>query len=281
MPDKYAVIGDKRVINSHSPFIHTEFAKQTQQDLVYQAIVVENDLLSFLHKLQTQGFRGVNITMPYKEQAFAVLPKQAITSDRARVAEAINTLVFRENGDWFADNTDGVGLVRDITHNQKWQIFNRNILICGAGGAVRGILQPLLLEKPNRIVIVNRTVAKAERLVKQFAKRGDIDCCSLAEIDKKMHYLFDLVINGIADEHNLSLPKTVLAAKCYYYDIGYPRKAEKTAFLQWVNAQDIAQSGHCADGLGMLVEQAAESYVLWRGIKPDTQHVLCLLKEAL
>lgn len=267
----YAVIGNP-ISHSKSPIIHAQFAKQTQQDLFYTAINAPiNDFAQTLKKFFAEGGQGCNITLPFKQDAWAIVDTR---STRAEMAGAVNTIKIEENGNLFGDNTDGVGLVRDITLNQHYSLQNRTILLLGAGGAVRGVLKPLLDEKPAKVVVANRTVEKARELAMIFSQSGCVKACGLEELEGQQ---FDLIINGTSasiKEQTIQLPNHLLTQGGFCYDMMYAK--EPTTFLQWAKLQ---QASHCIDGLGMLVEQAAESFYIWRGIRPDTQPVLMMLRS--
>jgi shikimate dehydrogenase len=271
--DHYAVMGNP-IAHSKSPQIHTTFAQQTNQSLQYEAVLVGTKTGEFAQAVQTfqqAGGKGLNITVPFKQDAW----KLADTCyERAKRAEAVNTLWFNEQGRCIGDNTDGVGLVRDLTHNHNYQISGKRVLILGAGGAVRGILAPLLATNPAQCVIINRTVSKAEALVKLFASLGNVTSSTYNALTKQS---FDLIINGTSASLHGELPDLsddILTKNSCCYDMMYARTL--TPFLQWAKKQGAELA---VDGLGMLVEQAAESFYLWRGVKPDTAPVIRELRE--
>ncbi len=266
--DRYAVMGHP-VAHSKSPLIHAAFARQTSQKLVYTAIEVPLDGFSrAVADFAAAGGKGLNITLPFKQEAWALAKQRA---ERAERAGAVNTLIIAPQG-LRGDNTDGVGLVRDLTANHGIELARRRILVLGAGGAVRGVLEPLLEQHPSVLVIANRTQARAQALAELFGDLGPVRARGFAEL-KGQH--FDLVINGTAASLAGEVPpipaEVVQDAACY--DMMYGR--EPTAFLRWA-AQHGA--GQCMDGLGMLVEQAAESFYLWRGVRPRTQPVIETLR---
>ncbi len=271
--DHYAVMGNP-ISHSKSPQIHTAFAQQTNQSLQYDAILVGTQIGDFVQAVRTfrqAGGKGLNITVPFKQDAWNL---SDIRHKRAELAEAANTLWFDENGQRVVDNTDGIGLVRDLTHNHNYQIEGKRVLILGAGGAVRGILVPLLATNPAQCVIVNRTVSKAEALVKLFAGLGNVKSYTYDALAKQS---FDLIINGTsASLHGEmpSLPDRLVNANSCCYDMMYG--STPTPFLRWAK-----RAGLAVDGLGMLVEQAAESFYLWRGVKPDTAPVIKQIREQL
>lgn len=255
--DHYALIGNP-VHQSQSPFIHHWFAEQTQQQLKYSLLLTPLDgLEQALTNFQSQGGKGVNITMPFKQQAFSLVDS---LSERATQAQAINTIRFDQDGTRFGDNTDGIGLIRDL-YRQKITLRDKSILLFGAGGAARGILHFLLAECPAEIFIANRTANKAYDLAKKFS----VHTCTFPELGKDS---FDVIINSTGaslQDDLLQLPPKILNEDSFCYDISYGQGM--TPFLQWGQTQGAL----CSNGLGMLVEQAAESFYLWRGIKPNTQ----------
>ena len=276
MSDQYAVFGNP-IEHSKSPQIHRQFAEQTQQSLSYEkTLVPKQDFNTVTDKFFDTGGKGLSVTVPFKEQAYQYA--HSIT-DRARRAGAVNTLAVQSDGKVLGDNTDGVGLVTDIKNNLGWQIRHKRILILGAGGAVRGVLEPLLAEQPQHIVIANRTVDKALLLAKQFAELGYLLGCGY---DMLAEQPFDLIINGTsAGLHRQlpPLPDSLIVeqhqAQTACYDMMYA--AEPTVFVQWAQQRGALAS----DGLGMLVEQAAEAFALWRGVRPQTDNVMQSLRQGL
>ena len=271
MIDHYAVMGNP-VAHSKSPRIHTLFARQTQQQLRYDAILVEQgDFTRAVAGFLQQGGKGLNITVPFKQDAWALA---ATRSDRAERAGAVNTLVLDPGGRHFGDNTDGAGLVRDLLHNHGAVLKNKRLLLVGAGGAARGVIEPLLGEGPTLLVIANRTPDKAVQLARLFCDRGHTEGCGLDDVDGQT---FDIIINATAASLSgqvPALPENVVSAGSWCYDMMYADKP--TTFMNWA-----AQLGaeHCMDGLGMLVEQAAESFYLWRKVRPDTGPVIQALRQ--
>lgn len=272
-PDRYAVAGHP-IAHSRSPFIHALFAEQTGQHLVYGALdIAPEDFTREVNRFRSDGGRGLNVTVPLKEHAFAYAGQHG---ERALRAGAVNTLRFDADGSVFADNTDGPGLVRDLEVNHGCAIAGLKLLMLGAGGAARGVLGPLLDRSPRSVLLANRTRSRAEALADAFAGEGDVSCCALDAIPAGG---FDLVINatatGLTGAH-LPLSAGHLADGALCYDMMYgPRP---TAFLQQVRSLGAAR---CADGRGMLVEQAAESFFIWRGVRPQTAPVIARLSEAL
>jgi shikimate dehydrogenase len=267
MTDKYAVIGNP-IAHSKSPLIHEAFAKQTNQDISYERILAPLDGFEVtVRDLIAQGYKGVNITVPFKIEAFdMVLP-----SNRALDAGAVNTLRFLGT-EIRGDNTDGLGLVRDIKQNFGISIANKRVLLLGAGGAAEGVLHPLLEESPTLLVIANRTLEKASSMQKKV--EGKNESCSYFLNAKAFEDLagqqFDIIINatstGLTDTA-LPIPNTIFAKGCLAYDMMYGRE---TPFMK----QARENGAQVADGLGMLIEQAAEAFYIWRGVRPETQSVI-------
>lgn len=272
MTDQYAVFGNP-IEHSKSPAIHQTFAEQTGEAVTYTKQLVKADgFVAAADGFFAEGGKGLNITVPFKQDAYGYAAK---LTPRARRAGAVNTLMMQE-GVVLGDTTDGAGLVRDITENLGWQIATKRVLILGAGGAVRGVLEPLLDQQPQHIVIANRTVDKALQLSKGFAEMGYLCGCGLDMLEGQQ---FDLIINGTSvslQGGSLLLPDDLLVEGGQAYDMMYG--AEPTAFLQWAQQQGASA---VADGLGMLVEQAAESFNLWRGVRPKTKSVIAELRQQL
>lgn len=270
MTDVYAVVGNP-ISHSKSPKIHHHFAELTGQDLLYKAILIEKG--QFAEKVQKffqYGGAGMNVTVPFKQDAFAFADE---LSERAKRAGAVNTLMKLPNGRIYADNTDGAGLVRDLTFNHKVEIRSKRLLLLGAGGAVRGVFQPLLEEGPAELVIANRTLSKAEELAQDFAALGSVSASSFEQLSGS----FDLIINGTSASLSGDLPPVpvaVLKPGTVTYDMMYGKG--RTVFNQWAFANGVHKT---LDGLGMLVEQAAEAFFLWRGLRPQTAEVLERLKR--
>lgn len=273
MSDRYAVFGNP-IAHSKSPLIHAAFAKQTAQDMVYEGQRVEEG--GFAEAARTffaDGGCGLNVTVPFKLDAHAFANS---VSERAQLAGAVNTLKKMPDGTIFGDNTDGAGLLRDITQNLGWSIAGKRVLVLGAGGAVRGVVAPLLAENPQRVVIANRTLAKAEALVALFEAGVTARDKKLRASSLQIHARpFDLVINGTSASLGGEMPDldpAMLNTGACCYDMMYGKAL--TVFLRWAQ-QHGAQ---VADGLGMLVEQAAESFYLWRNVRPDTKPVMQMLQ---
>jgi len=270
--DRYAVIGNP-VAHSKSPFIHAEFASQTGQQLSYTAELVEiGGVANFVEQFAQQNGKGLNVTVPFKLDAFQLATR---LSERAQRAGAVNTLLIQGN-EIYADTTDGIGLLNDLTKNHQQTLKHKRILIVGAGGAVRGVLEPLLLEAPESLTIVNRTVSKAEQLAKDFSDFGNIIACDFNQLEGKQ---YDLIINGTSASLSGELPPlpdNLFSENALAYDMMYG--AQPTPFMLWAKQQGASQ---VHDGLGMLVEQAAESFYIWRKKRPETQGVIKKLREQI
>lgn len=283
MTDQYAVIGNP-IAHSKSPLIHEAFAKQTGQTLSYTRILAPLDgFEATVHDLIAQGYKGVNITVPFKFEAFNLSP-EAVLSIRAHAAGAVNTLVFRDKTLVTADNTDGAGLVQDIVTNLKVAIAGKKVLLLGAGGAASGVVLPLLTSRPHSLTIANRTLNSAILLRQKMLNLADeitmldwrnlasaMACITFSDLKNQS---FDIIINatsaGLTDAV-LPLPDTVFAQDCLAYDMMYGRE---TPFMK----QARENGAQVADGLGMLVEQAAEAFYLWRGVRPETKPVMAMLR---
>lgn len=270
--EDYAVMGNP-ISHSKSPSIHTLFAKQTQQSILYTAIHV--DLGGFkqaVGNFAATGGKGLNITVPFKQEAWALVNQR---SERAERAGAVNTIKI-ENEKLYGDNTDGVGLVNDLTINHGIELKGKNILLMGAGGAARGVLVPLLAQEPVALFIANRTPDKAKDLADDFSDAGNIRG---GGYDAIANLKFDIVINATAASLQGELPPlpdSLLKAHASCYDMMYA--AKPTPFMLWAREHKAEK---VLDGLGMLVEQAAESFLIWRGIKPETKRVIENLRQEL
>jgi len=271
MTDRYAVIGNP-IEHSKSPAIHAAFAAATGQEMEYGRILgTPGHFAEEVREFLAKGGKGLNITVPFKEDAWRLADER---SSRAELAGAVNTLIRLDDGRLRGDNTDGVGLVRDLEQNHGCRLNGRSILLLGAGGASRGVLRPLLEANPSRLVIANRTVAKAEALAADAAGLGPISGCGF---DALAGERFDLIINGTAAglrNEVPPLPTGILASGGVAYDMMYGD--EPTAFVRWGGAAGAAMA---LDGLGMLIEQAAESFYLWRGVRPRTAPVVDMLRR--
>jgi len=265
MTERYAVFGNP-ISHSKSPLIHTTFARQTGQDISYEAVLAPlHGFAAAVAEFAAAGGRGANVTVPFKEEAFRLAQ---VLTDRAAKAGAVNTLTFAA-GHITGDNTDGAGLVHDISDNLNFAIKNKRILLMGAGGAARGVILPLLAEAPASLTVANRTVAKAAALHEHFSS---IETCGYQDLAGKQ---FDLIINatssGLSDELP-PLPVDIFARGALAYDMMYGRV---TPFMRFAREQGAS----VADGLGMLVEQAAETFFVWRSVRPQTAPVIAQLRE--
>jgi len=269
--DRYAVVGNP-VAHSKSPLIHAAFAAATGQALSYGRLLAPLDgFAAAVAGFAAAGGKGLNVTVPFKLEAFALAREQTA---RAQVAGACNTLAWR--GDhWYGDNTDGAGLLRDLLHNVGATIAGGDVLILGAGGAARGIIVPLLAQAPRRLVVANRTQARAAQLAADFASDGPVAAIEPAALAGER---FDVVINATSIGLGAAVPRELWPAGMFApgalaYDLVYAN--DTTRFLRWAHEQGVTRT---ADGLGMLIEQAAESFALWRGVRPDTAPVFALLR---
>ena len=273
-PDPYAVIGNP-VAHSKSPEIHAAFARQTSHAIVYKRLFCEKGRFAeTVRAFAAEGGKGVNVTLPFKHEAFDFATGR---SARAEQAGAVNVLAFGggvDGKDILGDNTDGAGLVRDITVNRHHELRDKKILLLGAGGASFGVVGPLLQEAPRTLVIANRTVSKAQALQQRFGESAaacELAASSYAALAGQQ---FDVVINatsaGLSDEMP-TLPDRLFLPGALAYDMVY---GKTTPFMQFAHAQ----AATVADGLGMLVEQAAESFVIWRGVRPDTAPVIAAMR---
>jgi shikimate dehydrogenase len=264
MTDRYAVFGHP-IAHSKSPQIHAAFARQTGEDMRYDAILAPLDgFAGSVAEFAAAGGRGANVTVPFKEEAFRLADR---LTPRAERAGAVNTLVFDGAG-ILGDNTDGAGLVADLTRNLQRPLAAKHILLVGAGGAARGVVEPLLAQAPATLVIANRTVSRAQQLAELFG--GRVRACGFDALDAP----FDVVINATAASlagELPPLPPRVFGAGALAYDMMYGRDTPFLAFARKHGAST-------ADGLGMLVEQAAEAFYLWRGVRPDTAPVIAALR---
>lgn len=266
----YAVMGNP-VRHSKSPAIHRSFAAQCGIDLEYRAIEVETGgFAAAVQTFRASGGQGLNITVPFKLEAYALADRRGA---RAQQAGAVNTLRFETDGVIYGDNTDGVGLVRDLVVNCATPLSARRVLLLGAGGAVRGIVGPILEKGVAQLLVANRTVSKAKELVAMFAGQAEMDACGFGALAGRR---FDVVINATAASlqgEALPLPPDMFAANALAYDLMYDEAL--TPFLQWARKHGAAR---ISDGLGMLVEQAAESFFIWHGCRPQTDTVLAALR---
>ena len=269
MTDHYAVFGNP-IAHSKSPAIHAAFARQTGQAMDYTALLAPLEgFREAVRAFQAKGGAGANITVPFKEQAFELADQRTA---RAEAAGAVNTFKFQDGG-ILGDNTDGVGLVNDLVRNLGLSLNGKGILLMGAGGAARGVVRPLLEEGPAGVFIVNRTAAKAEELAHRFPGFPHL---AGGGFEQLVGHRFDVVINATAASlagELPPLPQEVFAPGAWAYDMMYGRETPFMAFAR-------AQGAHVADGLGMLVEQAAEAFFLWRGVRPETAPVIRQMRGA-
>jgi shikimate dehydrogenase len=265
---RYAVVGHP-IAHSRSPEIHAAFARATGQDIVYERLLAPLDgFVATVSAFAQSGGRGCNVTTPFKQEAFALCTER---TPRAELAGAVNTLSWAD-GRWKGDTTDGVGLVRDLANNLGLRLRGRSILLLGAGGATRGVVEPLLAQSPARLCIANRTIERAEALVDVFAALGPVEAVAPAALREP----FDIVVNATSAELSgeASLwPDAIVGTRTLAYDMSYAN--QPTAFMRWARERGAAG---VADGLGMLIEQAAESFFVWRGVRPDTRPVFALLR---
>jgi shikimate dehydrogenase len=275
-PDRYAVIGHP-VGHSRSPFIHEQFAAQTSQSIVYTTIdAPPAEFEATVRRFFATGGKGLNVTVPHKQAALTLVDE---LTPRAQRAGAVNTLALRKGAANFSllgDNTDGAGLARDLLNNHHVTIAGRRVLLLGAGGAARGVLAPLLGLKPSDLTIVNRNVIRARELAERFRDMGRLRAIGYADLDGEP---FDIVINATAASLAGELPAVppgIVNARSICYDMAYAR--DETPFVRWALQRGCARA---LMGLGMLVEQAAESFYLWRGVRPDTSSVLAALAAAI
>ncbi len=271
--DHYVVIGNP-IAHSKSPAIHARFAELTGLQVDYQRLLAPLDgFASTVHDFIAAGGKGANVTLPFKLEAFALATE---LSERARIAGAVNTLKF-EHGHIYGDNTDGIGLVADIVRNAGVSLHGKRLLLLGAGGAARGALLPLLQEEPASLTIANRTLAKAQDLQQQassLSDRCELQACRFENLQQP----FDVIINATSASINDEVPPlaaTVFGKDTLAYDMMYA--AAPTAFLRLA----ASHGAQCRDGLGMLVEQAAEAFALWRGVRPPSAPVLAEMRAAL
>ncbi len=269
--DRYAVFGNP-IAHSKSPEIHRLFAEQTAQALGYEPLLAPlDDFPGFARTFFEYGL-GANVTVPFKEEAYRLADR---LTERARRAGAVNTLNKLDGGALLGDNTDGVGLVRDLLDNAGVRLQGKRILLLGAGGAVRGVLEPLLAERPAALVIANRTLSKAEQLAREFAELGSVSASAFEPLEGP----FDVIINGTSASLGGELPRLadglVRADATFCYDMMY--SATPTPFCQWA----AGLGARTRDGLGMLVEQAAAAFELWRGVRPASAPVLAQLRGQL
>jgi shikimate dehydrogenase len=270
-PDRYALVGHP-VGHSRSPLIHQLFARQTGENMTYELIDATPDEFEIaVRGFAAAGGRGLNVTVPHKEAAFAL---SAILGPEARAARAVNTISLTAAG-IRGDNTDGLGFIRDVTVNNEQAITGRRVLLLGAGGAARGIVGPILAEQPASLVVANRTRERAETLERDFGKPDPLSILSFDELADLAAP--DIVVNatsaGLHGEQP-PFPSSLLSARTFCYDLAY--SVQSTPFVRWAEA---GGAGKAVQGWGMLVEQAAESFAIWRGKRPETASILKTLLQ--
>lgn len=269
--DRYVVFGNP-ISQSKSPFIHTLFARQTNQSLNYTtACPDKNAFIPAVSAFFSQGGKGCNVTVPFKEEAYQFATR---LTERAQLAGAVNTLKKLDDGEILGDNTDGEGLVQDLLQYQV-SLKGARILLIGAGGAARGVIKPLLDQHPQQIVITNRTHGKAVQLADMFALYGPITALPMDQIDES----FDVIINSTSSSLSKQLPEiapSIFSPSSVVYDMMYG--SGQTTFNQWAHQHGVTTA---YDGLGMLVSQAAESFMLWRGLRPGAKQILRELRKNL
>ena len=248
------------------------FAEQLGIELNYEKCFVEVDsFISSVKSFFDEGGQGLNVSVPFKEQAFQISNH---LSERAKVAGSVNTLKQHSDGSLFGDNTDGLGFELDLVKNLQWSIDRKNVLLIGAGGAARGILMNLLSLNPNKIHIFNRTSERAELLASEFTEHGNIKSCLIQDLEEENG--FDFIINATSaslQNTEIALPASVISETSSCYDLAYASSV--TPFLAWASLRGASIS----DGLGMLVEQAAESFFIWLGERPETEYVIDHLRN--
>ena len=265
-PDQYGVAGHP-VAHSWSPFIHGMFAKESEQNLVYRLFDIEPaQFRGEALRLLTSGVKGMNVTVPHKEAAAELVNS---LTPRASRAQAVNTIALQADNSLLGDNTDGIGLMRDLNGNLGFDVAGKRVLILGAGGATRGILAPLIEAGPQSLVIANRTLSRAQGLADAFADMFDIDTCEFKAVSGPP---YDLILNATSASlqgQMPELPPGLVSEETFCYDLAYGKG--HTPFTLWAKSLYAAR---ICKGWGMLVEQAAESFFLWRGVRPNTHTVL-------
>ncbi|HEY0666060.1 MAG TPA: shikimate dehydrogenase [Gallionella sp.] len=267
MTDRYAVIGNP-IAHSKSPQIHRMFAEQTRQDICYEAVLAPLDgFAATVDRLRKESYKGCNVTVPFKFEAFKLATS---LSDRAQLAQAVNTLKF-ESGDIFGDNTDGAGLITDIENNFQFQLRDKQVLLMGTGGAAYGAASALVKVHARLVTVGYRTKDKAQLLATRFNQRHElVHIVGYPDIRNQFELVINATSSGLSDEMP-PLPETVFAPGALAYDMMYGRE---TPFMKFARAH----GARVADGLGMLVEQAAEAFYIWRGVRPETAPVIAALR---
>lgn len=270
--DRYVVFGNP-IGHSKSPMIHKLFAEQTGQSLDYSTLLAPLEDFSGCATAFFQEGRGANVTVPFKEDAYRLANNLTARAERAG---AVNTLSKLADGSLLGDNTDGAGLVRDLTVNAGFSLTGKRILLLGAGGAVRGALEPLLAEKPASVIIANRTVDKAELLAELFCDLGPVSASGYDWLREPVDVIINATSASLTGDVPPIAPSLIEPGKTLCYDMMYGK--EPTEFCRWASEHG---AGVVMDGLGMLAEQAAEAFFLWRGVRPDTAPVLAELRRQL
>ena len=262
LKDRYAVIGNP-IEHSKSPDIHLLYADQTGEMLSYEKIFADvSQFTKVVNDFFSNGGKGLNVTVPFKNAAYEFVDE---LSDYAKHASAVNTIYKNSAGKYVGANTDGIGLLRDLKKTLRLQLQKKKILIVGAGGATQGIVEPLLNENPAELFIANRTVSKAEKIAKQFEEFGKISSCALSEIPKQVYEVVLHATSASLHSNNIELPSEIISPTTCCYDLLY--SDQDTPFMQWAKQHGAEQ---VIDGFGMLLEQAAEAFYIWRGKRPDT-----------
>lgn len=263
--DRYAVIGHP-IGHSKSPVIHQLFAEQTGQNISYTAIdVPPAELGAALKNFFASGGRGLNVTVPHKTQVMSLMNS---LTPQAKLAGAVNTITRLKDGTLEGDNTDGIGLIADLRDNLKFELIDSSILILGAGGASRGIVPPLLEQIPAEIIIANRSLDKARGLASAFADLGNLHACSFDDLaGRQFHLIINATSAGLRGEVP-PFPASIIGPDTVCYDLSYSMR--DTPFIAWAKQHGCKRA---YQGWGMLVEQAAESFAIWRGVRPETARV--------
>ncbi len=270
-PDQYGIVGHP-VAHSWSPFIHGMFAKATAQNLVYRLFdVTADDFRRETLRLFASGVRGLNITLPHKQAAAELVNE---LTPRAARAQAVNTIAFFEDTTLLGDNTDGIGLICDLERNLQIDLADKRVLILGAGGAARGVIAPLMDRELRSLTVANRTPMRARNLAAEFADMGKIAGCSFAELQGPPYGLIINATSASLQGEMPQMPAELVDEETICYDMAYGRG--QTPFTTWAHSLHARRA---SKGWGMLVEQAAESFFLWRGIRPNTQAVLEALAQ--
>ena len=269
--NRYAVIGHP-IAHSKSPIIHQLFAEQTDQTLTYEAMDVSPDSLDeTISTFFANGGHGLNVTVPHKTNVMTLMDK---LTPQAKLAGAVNTITCLPDGTLEGDNTDGIGLITDLRDNLHIELIDSSILVLGAGGATRGIIPPLLEQIPAEVVIANRTVEKAQGIANAFADLGHLSACGFEDLkDRKFHLIINATSAGLKGELP-PFPESIISPDTICYDLAYSMR--DTPFIAWAKQLGCAQA---RQGWGMLVEQAAESFFIWRGVRPETRSVRAQLPK--